>query len=380
MLSFVSFTFPIQSNLMLYLISGKSTLLNSLLGEQRVIAGPTAGLTRDSIAVEWMFRDRTFRLVDTAGLTRLQTNKDLLAGIKEQRKVAMIEKVGRDVNVKIVLPGIQTLDPEQDPSQWSAQISEYALLSALNACKLSQVVMLVVESDQGKFSKVDLQLARHCLNEGRGVFIAANKCDLLSDKGVSIAEFEKQVSEHTAEYFREFGDIPVVVCSGENNKNLRRLLNTAIEVHDSWSRRISTWVLNKWLKELMVTAPTARAGDKAVHIKYVTQVKARPPTFALFSNVTELPVFLERFLRSRLQQEFRLKGVPIRFIVKKSEGNEVKKHLLKQGKHTRRGTGLGEAKGRVGPKRDETRSLRKVVDNTDERRRRDTRLSRKRSV
>ncbi len=106
-----------------------------------------------------------------------------------------------------------------------------------------------------------------------------------------------------------------MACSGTNNKNLRKLLATAVDVHDSWSKRINTWVLNKWLKELMVVAPTARAGDKAVHIKYITQVKARPPTFALFANVTELPVFLERFVRSRLQKEFRLRGVPIRFIV-----------------------------------------------------------------
>ncbi len=358
---------------------GKSTLLNAFLGEDRVITGPTAGLTRDAIHVEWSYRDRLFRLVDTAGLTRLQTNKELLKGVKEQRNLSIAETIGKHVDKKIILPGLRELNPEEDPSQWSTQISEYALLSALQACKHSQVVMIVVESTQGKFNKVDLQLARHCLMEGRAVFIAANKCDQLTRAGVSLSDYEEQVMKHTEEFFREFGEIPVVACSGTKQKNLRKLLATAMEVHDSWSKRINTWVLNKWLKELMVIAPTARAGDKAVHIKYITQVKARPPTFALFANVTELPVFLERFLRSRLQKEFHLRGVPIRFIVKKSEGNAVKKHLLKQGKHSRRGTGLGEAKGRVGPNRDEHRIRKRYVDVTDERRRRDSRLRRQRS-
>lgn len=366
---------------------GKSTLLNAFIGEDRVITGATPGLTRDSIQVEWTFEHRPFRLIDTAGLTRLRPSEALLAGVKEQQHLTLVDALGRDAaNQKITLPGSQEVDIEEDPSQFSAQIAEYALLSALQTLKFTNVVMLVVEATQGQFSKVDLQLARKCLDEGRGLFIAANKVDLLLKQGMTLTQYEKQVKEHAAEYFREFGSIPVVACSGLDNRSLPRLLRTATRVHDSWDRRISTGLLNAWLREVNVTAPKARVGDKQLKVKYITQVKSRPPTFTLFCNADELPTFFERYLRSKIQDEFKLEGVPIRFVVKKSEGNEVKKHLLKQGKHSRRGTGLGEAKGKLGP---EGKKNRRTVDfyakhksrsDVEQRRRRDTRLRKKRGV
>lgn len=359
---------------------GKSTLVNALLGEERVITGPTPGLTRDSIQVEWVAQHRQFKLVDTAGLTRLYTNKEYLTGIKEQKNQEIIETLSKHIEKTSILPGIRDVNPEEDPSQFSTQISEYALISALNTLRFADVIMLVVESHQGRFSKIDLQLAQRCLSEGRAVFIAANKFDLLSDE-LSTREYEIQVKKHTEEFFRDFGDIPIVACSGAKGTGITKIIQTAISVHDAWDRRINTWILNKWLKELMVSAPSARAGTKAIHIKYITQVKGRPPTFALFTNVSELPPFFERFLRSKLQDEFSLSGIPIRFIIKKSEGKAVKKHLLKQGKHTSRGRGMGENKGKVGPHRKEIRARQRAqgMSATEQRRRRDTRLRRARN-
>lgn len=370
---------------------GKSTLLNRIVGDERVITGPVAGLTRDAIAVTWTHRDCPFRLVDTAGLTRLQTDERLLTSVvvREESQQSLAEGVLRrrkNLPKNISLPGTDVLDVFADPSQFSAQISEMSLISALNALRFAQVVMIVVEADQRAFRHIDLQLARKCLQEGRAVFIAANKVDVAESEGLSLTQYEKQVEENAAEYLRDFGSVPVVACSGLNGRGVNRLLNVAMQVHEAWDKRVDTWVLNDWLKELMVTAPTARAGDKAIKIKYMTQVKGRPPTFTLFTNVKELPPFFERFLRSRLQQDFQLKGVPVRFIIRKSEGREAKKALLKFGKQSKRGRGFGDAKGRVGPNRTRRRLMMvkdrkksdqpgrmKVMNRSEERRRRASR-------
>lgn len=355
---------------------GKSTLINALIGEDRVIAGALPGLTRDSITVEWSFEGRGFKLVDTAGLTRISTNKKLLEGVQEKKLRPIHEVIGKLAkNESITLPGIQQVNTEEDPSQFSAQISEYALLSALNALKYAQVVMLVVEAHQGKFLKIDLQLARRCLEEGRALFIVANKVDLLRERGISVTEYEKQVKEHANEYLREFGDIPVIATAGIEGQGLKRVLRTAVRVHDSWDRRISTWVLNNWMKDALVAMPLARAGNKVVKVKYMVQTKNRPPTFTLFSNAKELPGSYERFLRSRLQDDFHFEGVPIRFNVKKSVGKAVNLSLLRQGKHTRRGTGRGDVF--VGPNRDKKRLMRRIRGDSSKRRILDKRMKKK---
>jgi len=132
---------------------GKSTLLNAVLGSERVIVGPTPGLTRDAVRVEWSFFGRQMLLVDTAGLTHLTPDARLLCG--DASVVSMVEK-----SAPRHLPGSEGVDRDQDPSQFSHRISEMSLVSALNALRFAQVVVLVVEATQGKFSKVDLQLAR----------------------------------------------------------------------------------------------------------------------------------------------------------------------------------------------------------------------------
>ena len=362
---------------------GKSTLLNAFVREERSIAGPMAGLTRDAVHVEWAHRERQFKLVDTAGLTRIRTNKQLLEGVKERRQTAQVEKIGLGVmpvashtkglsnsDVTVKLPGRDLADPDMDPSQYSYQISEYALISALNALRFAQVVLLVVEGTQGKFSKLDLQLARKCLEEGRGLVIAANKSDIMDDRGVSGKVYEEGVKEHIEECMREFGDVPVVVSSGTENRGIDRLLNTVIEVHDAWSKRIETGTLNAWMRDLLITQPPPRVDGKSLNLKYMTQVKTRPPTFALFTNLEELPVFFERYLKSNIQTAFNLQGVPIRFVVRKTKGVDIhrNKKLNAKGKTEEAGarsarapSGLGTwkslakggsvKKGLVGPNR-----------------------------
>ena len=394
---------------------GKSTLMNAIIGDDRVITGPVAGLTRDAIEVEWEYARRSFRLVDTAGLTRTRPVPALAESKLQKKLTKNYDTLGMgspfetsdsakesietstkarsfmgmpssttaaksSVFKKIVLPGIQDVQPDEDPSQYSYQVSELALINALNALRFAQVVVLVVDSEQGKFSKTDLQLATRCLQEGRGMVVVANKSDLLvsnDEDHISGAAYERAVKEHCDEYLRDFGDIPVVVTSALNGKGVKRVLRTVINVHDAWSKRCPTWVLNRWLRDTMVTAPPARYAGKPLKIKYITQTKSRPPMFTLFTNVNELPGAVERFLKSRIQEDFQLKGVPLRFVVRKTAGNEVKKDLLKHkvGSHgkNRRGKGHGEGRG-VGPnKRNIPIEVRKLNDKRDIRRRRDTR-------
>jgi len=299
---------------------GKSTLLNAICREERVIVGPTAGLTRDSIAVEWAFRGRRFRLVDTAGLTRILPHKQRLSA-DDKKNVSRIEAMLKDT---VALPGVRGLSRDADPSQFSCQVSEAALVSALHSLRFSQVVLLVIEGDQGKFSKIDLQLAEKCKREGRAMVIVANKADVVAEKGgVSATDYAKGVRKHTDHYMKEFGHIPIVTTCALRSQGIGRLLTTVIRTHDAWSARISTWVLNRWLADLMVAAHAPRVSGKIVKIKYMTQIKSRPPVFALFCNVDSLPSFFERFLRFKLQSEFRLEGIHVRFAVRRTETRAV---------------------------------------------------------
>jgi GTPase len=142
---------------------GKSSILNAIVGDERVITGPIAGLTRDSIPVTWSYNDRKFCLVDTAGLTRIRTSEVLLNKSVEEKAIERLrDSTGKLIKVKIPklkYPGAEYMDPEADPSQFSSQVSELALMSSLEAMKYAQIVLLVVEGSQGQFSKIDLQLA-----------------------------------------------------------------------------------------------------------------------------------------------------------------------------------------------------------------------------
>jgi hypothetical protein len=136
--------------------------------------------------------------------------------------------------------------------------------------------------------------------------------------------------------------------------------------------------LNQWLKDLLISASVPRVSGKQLRIKYITQVKARPPTFALFSNRSDIPGYYSRYLRSNLQKDMKLEGVPIRFIIRKTEGKEVEKNLLKHGKQSRRSVGNKSSRV-VGPKRDNPNVMRIHKEKRDARRRRDTRLSHSRT-
>lgn len=216
-----------------------------------------------------------------------------------------------------------------------------------------------------------------CMEEGRGLVIAANKADLVNDNGVSVTKYEEGVRQHCEAFMNEFGDVPVVACTATSGQGMYRVLTAVIDTHDAWSRRVDTWILNRWLKDVLVTAPQAGVGRKKLRVKYMTQIKARPPAFTVFCNHTELPESFARFLRSKMQEEFQLRGVPIRFVIRKSVGAPVRKELLSQGRQTRRGVGTASARP-VGPSRQRPATMVKFRKDRNMMRRRDSRIRRRR--
>jgi GTP-binding protein len=159
------------------------------------------------------------------------------------------------------------------------------------------VVVLVVDGTQGKFNKIDLQLANKCLTEGRALVICANKRDIVMGAGISSKHYEQGIVLHCRQYMKEFGEVKVVSCSASEQDGVNDVLDAVLETHDSWSKRVSTWVLNRWIKDALLSLNAPREGGKTITVKYITQVKSRPPTFALFCNAEKIPGSFERFLR-----------------------------------------------------------------------------------
>lgn len=251
--------------------AGKSTLLNALLKEQRVMTGPEAGLTRDAIAVDWTYKDRTIKLVDTAGL----------------RKKARI----------------------------TGKIEKMAVEDTLRAIRLAQVVIMVVDPD-GLFEKQDQQICDHVLNEGRVLIIALNKWDAIDDKKGTLEELHYRLSTGLA----QVKNIPVVPISALNGRHLDTLMDTVLSTYAIWIKRISTSKMNRWLAARESQNPAPLVHGRANRLKYMTQINIRPPTFALWvSQAGELPDTYKRYIINALRDDFGLEGVPVRLLIRSSK-------------------------------------------------------------
>jgi GTP-binding protein len=250
---------------------GKSTLLNALLGEERVLTGPEAGMTRDAIAVDWMWNGRRFRLVDTAGL---------------RRRARIDDKVER-----------------------------LAAADALRVIRMAQVVVLVIDAGQ-TLDKQDLTIARMVFDEGRALVIAANKWDEVADRTAAL----KQIDDRLEASLSQARGIPTVTISALKGQKLDVLLKTMEEVYALWNRRMPTAQINRWLEGVMEHHPPPLVEGRRIRIRYATQVKARPPTFALFVNKPlDLPESYQRYLIGSLRECFDLPGVPVRLLLRKSK-------------------------------------------------------------
>lgn len=249
---------------------GKSTLLNSIVNDQRVMTGPEAGITRDAISVDWSYNGRPFKLVDTAGM----------------RKKARVQN----------------------------NIEKMSVEDSMRAIRLAQIVILVLDANDA-FEKQDLQIAAHVIAEGRALIIAVNKWDTINDRKEALDELKYRIETSLA----QVRDLPFITISALNNKGVDRLLETALETYTIWNKRIKTSGLNRWLAAMESQNPAPLVNGRPNRLKFMTQVKTRPPTFAIWvSRPDELPDTHKRFIINGLRRDYDIPGVPIRLLVRKT--------------------------------------------------------------
>ena len=248
---------------------GKSTLVNRLLGDERVLTGPEPGVTRDSIAIDWSWRDRRIRLVDTAGLRR------------RARVVEALEKM--------------------------------SVADARRSIRFAHVVVLLLDGEQSA-ERQDLSIGRDVVDEGRALVIGVNKWDLVGDRRRTLRELRDRL----ARSLPQARGIPVVALSALTGAGTDRLLDEALRIHEVWTRRIATGPLNRWLAEAVGRHPPPVVRGRRLKLRYITQTKARPPTFALFTTrPSALSASYSRYLVNGIRDGFDLDGVPIRLVPRK---------------------------------------------------------------
>lgn len=251
--------------------AGKSTLVNAILGEDRMLTGPEAGITRDAIGIETVWGGQAIKIFDTAGL----------------RKKARIEEV----------------------------LEKLSVSDALRAIKFAEVVVLLMDVAQA-FETQDLRIADLAEREGRAVVIAINKWDLEDDKSNRIRELRLQFEEALP----QLKGAPVIPVSALTGRGLDKLRDAVMEMHGLWNTRIATAKLNRWLIDKVASHPPPAASGRRIKLRFMTQVKARPPSFVAWcSRPEELPESYIRFLVNGMRQDFGLKGVPIRLSLRKGE-------------------------------------------------------------
>ncbi|SCX26792.1 GTP-binding protein EngA [Agrobacterium sp. DSM 25558] len=244
--------------------AGKSTLINRYLGEDRLLTGPEAGITRDSISVEWDWRGRTIKMFDTAGM---------------RRKARVIEK-----------------------------LEKLSVADSLRSIRFAETVVIVFDSTI-PFEKQDLQLVDLVIREGRAAVLAFNKWDLVEDPQAFLADLR----EKTERLLPQARGIRAVPMSGQSGYGLDRLMQSIVDTDKIWNRRISTAKLNKWLDAQVTQHPPPAVSGRRLRLKYMTQVKARPPAFMVSCTRPEaIPESYTRYLVNNLRKDFDMPGVPIR--------------------------------------------------------------------
>jgi len=251
--------------------AGKSTLINALIGQERLLTGPEAGITRDSISVDWEWRGRAMKLFDTAGM---------------RRKAKVQEK-----------------------------LEKLSVADGLRAIRFAEVVIVVLDSTI-PFEKQDLQLADLIIREGRAAVIAFNKWDLIDNPQEALAELR----EKTTRLLPQVRGIQAVPVSAETGRGLDRLMDAVLKTHRIWNTRISTARLNRWLEKTVGHHPPPAVSGRRLKIKYITQVKTRPPGFVLScTRPDEVPASYVRYLVNGLRETFDIPGVPVRVSISASD-------------------------------------------------------------
>lgn len=244
--------------------AGKSTLINKILGEDRLLTGPEAGITRDSISVSTDFMGTPIRIFDTAGMR------------KKARVTDKVEKL--------------------------------SVADGLRAVRFAEVVVVLLDVDI-PFEQQDLRIADFAESEGRAVVVAANKWDLEEDKPTKL----KELREAFERLLPQLKGAPLVTVSAKTGKGLDRLHHAILKAHEVWNRRITTARLNQWLSAMTEAHPPPAPGGRRIRLRYMTQIKTRPPAFVVMATHTDkLPDSYSRYLVNGLRQDFDMPGSPIR--------------------------------------------------------------------
>lgn len=254
--------------------AGKSTLINRLLGEDRLLTGPEAGITRDSISVDWQWTDpaagvaREIKLVDTAGM----------------RKKAKVQD----------------------------KLERLSVADARHAIDYAEVVVLLLDATRG-LEVQDLKIANLVLEEGRALIVAVNKWDIAEGPSALFNGIRTALDEGLA----QLKGVPLVAVSAITGKGLDQMLSAAFEVREAWSRRVSTAALNRWFEQAVDANPPPAPGGKRIKLRYITQSSTRPPRFVIFgTRLTELPTSYERYLLNGIRRELGFGAVPVRLTLK----------------------------------------------------------------
>jgi GTP-binding protein len=248
--------------------AGKSTLINHLVGEERLLTSPEAGTTRDSIAVEISWKGRDFRVFDTAGL----------------RRRARIEE----------------------------KLEKLSVADALRAVRFAEVVVMMMDA-QNRFEEQDLRITDLIEREGRALVIAVNKWDLMPGKTAQISALRRD-ADH---WLPQVTGVPVVAVSGLMGEGIDRLMQAIVDAYAVWNRRVPTSALNRWFEQAIQTNPPPAVSGRRLKLNYITQTKARPPSFVLFcSRADAIPQSYLRYLTNSLREAFDLPGTPVRITLR----------------------------------------------------------------
>jgi GTP-binding protein len=248
---------------------GKSTLINALLGEDRLLTGDQPGITRDAITIDWAYKGRPLQLIDTAGM---------------RRKARIDDRLER-----------------------------LSVHDSLETIRYAQVVIIVMDANE-PLNKQDLTIASHVLEEGRALIIALNKWDEADQQRLP------EIRRSLGSLLSQAKGLRLQPISALKKKNLDELMAHVFESYQLWNTRISTSQLNRWLEEALARHAPPLSGQTAIRIKYATQIKTRPPTFVLFaSKPVDLPASYMRYLETSLRDCFKLPGIPLRLFLRKGK-------------------------------------------------------------
>ena len=255
---------------------GKSTLVNRLLGEERLLTGSEAGITRDAIAVDVVWRGLPFRVYDTAGLRRR--------------------------------------------SRVEEKLEKLSVADALNAVRFAEVVILLLDA-QWPFEEQDLRIADLIEREGRAMVVGVNKWDIAEPHPGALRNLRVEVDH----WLPQVKGVPVVPVSALTGEGLGRLMQAVIDIHAVWNRRVETSALNRWLAEVVASHPPPAVSGRRIRLNYITQPKSRPPTFVLFMSRSDaVPDAYRRYLVNSLREGFNLPGTPIRLTLREKSNPYAK--------------------------------------------------------